>query len=125
MLKNLVFRYNFVSCSMAKQAGEIKIIGTLDDLTFYKMGEGFYVRLKSSLKSKAYWTSKVFAGSRRSGTRFGKGNQLASFVYNSLPLQRQYYPLFCGLKTLAISLLKQGKGDVEVIRTLRKYVGLE
>jgi hypothetical protein len=44
---------------MAKQAGDIFITGTIDDLCFYKMDGAYYVRLKSSLTGKKFWKNKA------------------------------------------------------------------
>jgi hypothetical protein len=38
---------------MAKQIGDIKITGTYDNVTYYKMDGEYYARSKSSLTGKA------------------------------------------------------------------------
>jgi hypothetical protein len=93
---------------MAKQIGHIKIIGTIDNLTFYEMDGEYYVRMKSSLTGKQFKTKKCFERSRRSAARFGAGNKIAGEVYRSLPDEKRVYALFCSLKSIAIALLKQG-----------------
>ncbi len=70
---------------MAEQVGHIKITGTIDNVTYYKMGGKYLARMKSSLTRKDVKTKKCFEGSRRSSTRFGAGNIIASEVYQSLP----------------------------------------
>jgi hypothetical protein len=94
---------------MAKQAGDIFITGTIDDLCFYKMDVVYYVRLKSSLTGKKFWKNKAFEGSRKSCNRFAEGNKLASKVYQMIEEEKRVYKLYCFLKRRAILLLKEGK----------------
>ncbi len=106
---------------MAKQAGHIKITGTIGNLTYYEMGGEYYARMKSSLTKKQFKTKKCFEGSRRSATRFGAGNKIASEVYNSLADKQRVYTLFCSLRSKAIALVKQGLDTTEVKITLRNW----
>src|SRR4249920_2282108 len=101
---------------MATQEGHIKITGTIGNLTYYKMGGKYLVRMKSSLTRKDVRTKKCFEGSRRSSTRFGAGNIIASEVYQSLPAKQKVYNLFPSLRTKAIALVKQGlaRADVKI-----------
>ena len=100
--------------TMAKQAGDIRITGTLDDLTFYKMDGKYYVRLKSSLTRKRFMKDKAFERSRKSAERFALGNQLASKLYRMIEKEKQVYKLFCFLKRKAILLLKEEKNIKQV-----------
>lgn len=103
---------------MAKQV-EGFLVGTYDDITFYKMEGQYYARMKSSLTGKKFWKHKSFEGSRRSCNRFGKGNQLASKVYKEIPEAQRVYALFCTMKRIAIAMLKAGKEEEQVIWELR------
>lgn len=103
---------------MAKQA-EGFLVGTYDDITFYKMEGQYYARRKSSLTGKKFWKHKAFEGSRRSCGRFGRGNQLASLVYNEIAEGQRQYELYCRMKREAIAMLKAGKAEEEVIASLR------
>src|SRR5574338_363556 len=103
---------------MAKQAGDIFIEGTIDDLTFYKMCGKYYVRMKTSLTGKRFWKDKAFEGSRKSCSRFGEGNKLASVVFKMVREEKRMNRLFPFLRTRAIALLKEGKPAEEVIRLL-------
>ncbi len=107
---------------MAKQVGNIKIIGTIDNLTFYEMDGEFYVRMKSSLTGKQFKTKKCFERSRRSAARFGTGNKIAGEVYRSLPDKKRVYALFCSLKSIAIALLKQGLDEADAKITLEELL---
>ena len=107
---------------MAKQVGHIKIIGTIDNLTFYEMDGEYYVRMKSSLTGKQFKTKKCFERSRRSAARFGAGNKIAGEVYRSLPDKKRVYALFCSLKSIAIALLKQGLDVADAKITLEELL---
>ncbi len=107
---------------MAKQAGHIRIRGTIGNLTYYQMGGEDYVRKKSSLTRKDVKTKKCFEGSRRSSTRFGAGNIIASEVYQSLPPKQKVYSLFPSLRSKAIALVKQGLARADVKIALQQLV---
>ena len=96
------------------------IEGTIDDITFYKMGGAYYARMKSSLTGKKFWKHKSFEGSRRSCSRFGRGNALASVVYNEIEEEKREYALFCRMKSVAIRMIKEGFSEEEVVEELRK-----
>jgi hypothetical protein len=93
----------FILAVMAKQAGDIKITGTVDDVSFYKMQGVYYVRRKSSLTGKKFWKDKAFEGSRESCSRFARGNVLASEVYRNLDKEKRSYALFLCLKKKLLS----------------------
>jgi hypothetical protein len=114
--------WRFYFAFMAKQAGDIFITGTIDDLCFYKMEEVYYVRLKSSLTGKKFWKNKAFEGSRKSCNRFAEGNKLASKVYRMIEEEKRAYKLYCFLKRRAILLLKEGKTINETEETLIDYL---
>jgi hypothetical protein len=107
---------------MAKQAGEYRFIGTVDELCFYKMNGVYYVRLKSSLTGKRFWRDKAFEGSRRSASRFGEGNRLASLVFKLVREEKRSNRLFPFLRTKAIALLKDGRCSEEVVQLLMDYL---
>lgn len=108
--------------NMAKQAGDIFITGTIDDLCFYRMNGKYYVRMKSSLSSKKFWKHKAFEGARRSCSRFAEGNKLASRVYRMIEEEKRVYPLFCFLKKKAIQLLKEEMSPEKAEEVLIDYL---
>jgi hypothetical protein len=57
---------------MAKQIQDEKVLGTVDwaNLTFYKRGEDYFVKQKSSLKSKRVKKSKSFTRTRENANEF-------------------------------------------------------
>jgi hypothetical protein len=56
---------------MAKNKSIIKIIGTLDDLTFYKGKDGYIVRTKGGVSKSRIMNDPAFARTRENGTEFG------------------------------------------------------
>jgi hypothetical protein len=110
---------------MARQVGDIIIVGTIDDITFYKMeGEG-YARKKSRLTGKRVKKDPKFKRSMQSAHRMGRGSKLASKVYRSLPKTEQAYALYKELKRLAVLALKEGVREAEVLVLLEQRVGKE
>ena len=55
---------------MAKNKSIIKIIGTLDDLTFYKGKEGYIVRTKGGVSKNRIKNDPAFARTRENGAEF-------------------------------------------------------
>ena len=109
---------------MARQIGHIKLIGTAGNLTFYKMGDDYYARMKSSLTGKQFRTLKCFEGSRRSEDRFGTGNRIAGEVYRCIPDGQRVRALYCVLMSKAIALLKHGEGEAAVKAALQEFAGV-
>ena len=58
---------------MAKQVGDIILIGTIDDITFYMMEGKGYARKKTSLTGKRVKRDPRFKRTMQSANRFGKG----------------------------------------------------
>jgi hypothetical protein len=107
---------------MAKQIGDIIIAGTIDDITFYVMEGKGYARSKSSLTGKRVKKDPRFRRTMESARRLGRGSQLASKVYRSLPREEQVYALFKELKRIAILAMKEGKGETDVQGLLQQRV---
>lgn len=107
---------------MAKQVGDIIIVGTIDDITFYKMEGRGYAHKKTSLTGKRVKRDPRFKRTMQSAQRLGRGSQLASKVYRSLPRPEQVYGLFKELKRIAILAIKEGKSEVEVMMLLQQQV---
>ena len=108
---------------MVKLIGDIIITGTIDDITFYQMEGKGYARRKSSLTGKKVKRDPLFTRTMESAHRLGRGSQLASKVYRSLPREEQVYALFKELKSIAIRAIKEGKNDAEVMPLLKKRIG--
>ena len=96
---------------MAKQVGDIVIVGTIDDITFYRMDGQYYARKKTSLTGKRVKKDPKFKRTMESARRLARGSQLASKVYRSLPRNEQVYALYKELKSVAVRALKEGKPE--------------
>lgn len=107
---------------MARQIGDIKITGTLGDITFYQMNGKYYARMKSSLTAKKVKTHPHFALTRLYAKWLGEASKLASEVYRSLPVEERKYAVFCRLKTMAYKLVKEGVVRAEVLGVLKRYL---
>jgi hypothetical protein len=107
---------------MAKQTGDIIIVGTIDGITFYEMEGKGYARSKSCLKGDRVKRDPKFKRTMQSAHRLGRGSQLASKVYRSLPREKQVYTLFKELKRIAVLAIKEGKEEAEVLALLQQRV---
>jgi hypothetical protein len=110
---------------MAKQVGEKKMVGTIDDITYYKMEGKYYARKKSRLRGERVKRAAAFTRTMASAHRLGRGSQLASKVYRSLPKTEQVYALYKELKSIAVLALKEGVGEAAVLLLLEQRVGKE
>ena len=107
---------------MAKQMNETIFTGRIGGLVFYEMEGKGYVRRKSGLTRKQFFTQSCFAGSRNSAERFALANRIAGAFYRQLPVHERDYGLFCKLKRTAILLLKEGETADAVYAQLQQVV---
>jgi hypothetical protein len=107
---------------MARQIGDIKITGTIGDITFYRMDGKYYARMKSSLTAKKVKTHPHFALTRMYAKWLGEASKLASEVYRTLPRPERKYAVFCRLKIVAHKLVKEGVAREEVLDVLRRHL---
>jgi hypothetical protein len=109
---------------MAKQKGNVKVKGTVDDiLNFYKTEIwGYLVRLLPGVDSDRFWNDPAFEGSRRSAKRFGTGNIMSSIIYRFVPTKKRHTHLFALVRTIAIACLKQGMDKAEVFTALYNFL---
>ena len=103
---------------MARQVGPIKITGTIDGITFYRMDGVYYARMKSSLTAKKVKTHPNFALTRMYANWLGEASKMASQVYRALPEEERKYEMFCKLKTLAHKRVKEGAGREAILKEL-------
>ncbi len=73
---NINLTYNIIT--MAKQAGLIRLTGTMGDISFYKTKAGYLAKQKSSLTKARVMKDPAFAGSRKAGTEFGRGAEASA-----------------------------------------------
>ena len=56
---------------MARQGGLLKVVGKLDDLSFYKSADGFLVRTKGGVSADRINSDPTFQRTRENNTEFG------------------------------------------------------
>lgn len=93
---------------MARQAGEIRITGTVEGFCFYRMDGQYYVRRKSTLGGKRFQREAAFAGSRRSAALLAAASALASRLYRRLPPDQKARAVFQRLTGEVKRWLAQG-----------------
>ena len=104
---------------MALQVGPRYIIGTLDDITYYKMFGIYYARMKSSLSRKKVLTSPRFARTRMHANQLAEASQIASQLYRSIiPKEERNRKLFRSIVGQAKILLATGENKETVIEIL-------
>lgn len=101
--------------TMARQTGTFHITGTFDDLCFYRMEGGYYVRMRSSLTGKRFWKDAAFAGSRASCGLLAKASPLASRLYRQLPKEKKGRAVYQQLTGTIKLLLQQGCTEADII----------
>jgi hypothetical protein len=103
---------------MAKQAGPIKIIGTIDDICFYKMLGEYYARMVHRHNSKLVKTSPRFALTMVYAGLLARASKIGSAVYNELPKDFRQFWMYRAFTGEAMQLLKQNKTDEEAFKQL-------
>jgi hypothetical protein len=106
---------------MAKQAGPVFIVGTIDDMTFYKQGDGYYVKKKSKPSPSAKKRMKdrelyPLLNMRREA--FRKASKLASKVYRTLCHNKREWAWYGALVSLANPLVWNGTEETAILEVL-------
>ena len=70
---------------MAKNSSLFKIEGTLDNVTFYKSADGYFVRTKGGVSKNRIMNDPAFVRTRENGTSSGKllRDAVSSFVFKA------------------------------------------
>jgi hypothetical protein len=111
---------------MAQQAGNLRLIGTIDGLTFYKMYGKYYVRTKSSLDKKRILRDPSFEQFRQCSKIFGKASKLAKELYHLFPKENRKHGVFGRLTGEFNLLFREGKTAEEaILLMLKKYLKIE
>ena len=106
---------------MAILAKGILFSGTIGDFCFYIRAGRTHVRNQSSLTRKRVLKAREFARTRQYAGDMGHASQIASIIYQSLPVKGRW--LFRAITGEAVSLLYEGKPVQEVKENLwRKYI---
>lgn len=101
---------------MAKQTGILKIKGTINGITFYRLEKEYYARKKSSLTGRRVKKDPVFRETMRYARLLAKASVIGSTVYHSIPKEKKRRELYQKITGQAIQLLKDGNNE-ELIRT--------
>ncbi|WP_343305481.1 hypothetical protein AAHN97_28585 [Chitinophaga niabensis] len=101
---------------MAKQTGPVKLEGTIGNICFYKMGDEYYARLKSSLTGKRVKKDPRFRRTMEFASFLALAAKIASEIYCTLPKQRGLYRKIVGM---AMELLKLGIEKEETMLQLQ------
>lgn len=107
-----------ILCNMARQTGGIKVTGTIEGLSFYKMHGDYFVRTKSSLTARRFWKDRAFEGSRKSCVLLAKASSLTSLFYKGYPKHKKAKGLFNEMTGKVKLWLKEGKTEEETLRLL-------
>ena len=74
---------------MAKQAGIIKLKGTIGDIAFYKSGDGHIARFKGGVNRKRIATNPAFKRTRENGAEFGRAAKGGKLLRNAMQVMLQ------------------------------------
>ena len=107
---------------MAKQAGLIKVQGSIAGICFYKLDGNYYARTKSSLTSKRVKTSKAFKETMRYAGLFAKASVTGSVIYRMLPENKRNRQVYQQLTGKAMKMLKDGMSEKQVLNKLKTYL---
>ncbi len=69
---------------MARQGGLLKVVGKLDDLSFYKSADGFLVRTKGGVSADRIANDPTFQRISENGAEFGMSASGRQAVENSI-----------------------------------------
>ncbi|MFT3827347.1 MAG: hypothetical protein QM731_25690 [Chitinophagaceae bacterium] len=107
---------------MAKQLGRFKFERTFDNVVFYRLGDKWYVRMKSSLSGRRVKTSKKFVKTMAYARRLGQGAVLAGAVYEKLPESWKMFELYQKLTGVAAQLLNEEKSVDDINNALEQQL---
>jgi hypothetical protein len=118
---HLVLLFNYFI--MPRQIGAIKIVGTIDGVTYYIMDGVHYVRRKSSLDRKRILRDPKFQRFRECSKVFGKASKLASQFYRLFPKEQRMHGVYGKLTGEFNLLFREGKTSEQAVKIMmRKYL---
>jgi hypothetical protein len=103
---------------MAKQAGTIKISGTIGDICFYRLHDGHFARTKSSLAGKRVKNDPAFKGTMKYAALLACASKIASVIYKRLPQEQKSRKKYQAMTGEAMRLIKEEKNIETVIELL-------
>jgi len=75
--------------NMAKQIGDTFIEGCSGNIIFYRLGDTYYARMKSSLSSKRVRTDAAFRETMKWAKLLGYASRIASSVYRDIAWEKK------------------------------------
>lgn len=69
---------------MAKQAGIIKLKGTIGDISFFKSADGHVARFKGGVDGNRIATDPLFQRTRENGAEFGRAGKAGKLLRNAM-----------------------------------------
>jgi hypothetical protein len=99
---------------MAKQIGTVKVVGTIGNICFYKIGDEYYARLKSSLTGKRVKKDPRFRRTMEYAGMLVLASRLASCCYRSLPEEEREHAMYRVLTGMAMQMLKAGMEEKKI-----------
>jgi hypothetical protein len=92
---------------MAKQAGTIKIDGTIGDICFYRLHEEHYARTKSALSAKRVRHDPAFKDTMKYAVLLACASKIASVIYKRLPKEQKSRQRYQAMTGQVMRLLKE------------------
>jgi len=107
---------------MPRQVSVAKRERTVNILTFYKLRDKYYVRMRSRLSGERVKHSPEFKNTMTHAHRMGIASRLASVVYSQLPPSWKLHDLYRKLTGHAINLLKEGIDPNCILKKLNEFM---
>jgi len=107
---------------MARQVSVAKRERTVNILTFYKLRDKYYVRMRSRLSGDRVKSSPEFKNTMTHAHRLGIASRLAAVVYSQLPPSWKLHDLYRKLTGQAINLLKEGIDPNCILKKLNEFM---
>lgn len=100
---------------MAKQCGPLPFSGTIGNVCFYKMGDQYYARMKSSLSGKRVKKDPAFRRTMEHANILAEASRIASRVYRLIPKEEKEQSLYREMTGAAMRTLKEGVKPEEIV----------
>ncbi|MCU7548173.1 hypothetical protein OCK74_03565 [Chitinophagaceae bacterium LB-8] len=107
---------------MAKQAGIFKVEGTMGDVTFYKSGDGYMVRLKGGISGNRIANDAAFVRTRENGAEFGRAGKAGKLLRTALNSLLQNAADSKLISRLVTAMMRVIKADATSTRGMRNVI---
>src|SRR5262245_53484293 len=102
---------------MAKQMGPLFFTGRIGQMSFYKEGDEYRIRMVGGASRKKVLKHPRFEMTRLYAAMLADASRIASFVYRSLPKDFRQYWMFRAFTGEALTMLKNSGKTVEQVKT--------